>query len=160
MTRSRRIRSKLTAVLGVAFLLFAMAALASPASPVITAVSVVGLQVDSASAHTGSSPAVGPMTYHPWENNGCTGVPNSAWGIYSFGHACQHHDGCYEGAWASRYGCDSKFRSDMMASCRWQHSAWSWRRYACYSAANTYYLGVRAFGGWFYNNGNVSVPLS
>lgn len=104
---------------------------------------------------------------HPWPSNGCgpTGrgvlIPDSVKGVFNFNHACDHHDGCYGGFqrngratyWYSRSACDAQFRSDMLASCRWQHGSnlrKTWASLQCASLSTTYWLAVRASGSGAY----------
>lgn len=117
----------------------------------------------SAVAHTsGGSATPGNWGGHPWPENGCSFSPDGVPGIYSFRHACAHHDGCYIGFprngtptyWTSRLQCDNWFLSDMTASCNWQHG-WAavtyWGR-GCLAAAAAYYGSVRG-GGWYWYKG-------
>ena len=94
-----------------------------------------------------------------WGVNGCTKVPDSIRGVFHFGHACDHHDGCYGGHWASRLGCDNEFWRNMSASC---NHDWPWynfvSRRACRRVRNVYYAGVRALGYWAYNGWSISGP--
>lgn len=101
---------------------------------------------------------------HPWETNGCStpGVRvNSVTGIYDFGHACKHHDGCYTGFprngqityWTSRSQCDAWFLYDMQASCRWQHGtnpSVTWAGRQCDQWASNYHWAVRSYGSGGY----------
>lgn len=101
---------------------------------------------------------------HPWTTNGCStpGVRvNAVAGIYDFGHACKHHDGCYIGFprngqptyWTSRWQCDAWFLYDMQASCRWQHgsnTSATWAGRQCEQWASNYHWAVRTYGSGGY----------
>jgi len=112
----------------------------------------------AASAHPrGGGPATPDRdSAHPWVSNGCTAVPDRITGVMNFNHACDHHDGCYGGHWASRGGCDSRFWYDMDASCKEDYRWWNPSHYACDATRNTYYAGVRAFGAPAYYNWSIS----
>ena len=120
--------------------------------------------VGTAGANTGTNAATpGNDSSHPLKSNGCgpSGaglvIPDSMPGIFNFNHPCDHHDGCYGGSsrtgaspyWVSRQTCDSLFKADMIASCKWQHGSdltktWSARR--CAGFTDTYYNAVRKSG--------------
>lgn len=121
-----------------------------------------------AHSSTTSTATPGNDTSHPWASNGCgpSGagllVPDKIVGILNFNHACDHHDGCYGGfkvkgkvtRRVTRLTCDNEFRSNMLASCRWQHGSnldrtWSSRR--CRQLSGTYYSAVRKGGGKSYS---------
>lgn len=115
----------------------------------------------TASAHTTSGSATpGNDGAHPWPTDGCS-TPganvNAIAGIFDFGHACKHHDGCYIGFprngaatyWTSRSQCDAWFLYDMQASCRWQHGpdpATTWIGRQRQQWASNYLWAVRAYG--------------
>jgi hypothetical protein len=120
-----------------------------------------GLSGGTAAAHTGQGPAV-PANHgwHPWPTDGCStpganigAIP----GVFDFGHACVHHDGCYKGFplngqptyWVSRSQCDQWFIDDMNASCRWQHATGlgSASGRTCEATARAYRWAVRTFAG-------------
>ena len=133
--------------------------------PVLTVLAivltVVTLPVAAASAHTTSGYATpGNDGPHPWTTDGCS-TPganvNAVSGIYDFGHACKHHDGCYIGFprngvatyWVSRWQCDAWFLYDMQASCRWQHGSnpsATWAGRQCEQWASNYHWAVRTYG--------------
>jgi len=86
--------------------------------------------------------------------NGCTAVPDSGYG-FNFLNSCNNHDNCYEfqyyGSSASgRKACDVDFLNDMRAHCS-TRSSWG-QRAVCRAVAYTYYYGVRAFGGFFFDS--------
>ena len=143
--RSRRLKTAFFAAVMVALL------------PVFAGAGIAGAHTSTSSATPGNDSA------HPWKSNGCgpSGagliIPDSMPGIFNFNHPCDHHDGCYGGSsrtgatpyWVSRQSCDSSFKSDMIASCRWKHGSdlnktWSARR--CAGFADTYYNAVRKSG--------------
>ena len=154
--------------------------MAGPPSPGTTRCSALGrsllltavvalilvITAGTASAHTGQGSATpGNDGPHPWATNGCS-TPlvrvNAVPGIYDFGHACKHHDGCYTGFprngqptyWVSRSQCDAWFLYDMQASCRWQHGAnpsSSWAGRQCEQWASNYLLAVRTYGSGGYH---------
>lgn len=99
-----------------------------------------------AAAHTDKTPATGPAQDHPWEDDGCSVVPDVVPGLFQFTHACQHHDGCYGARTSSRLGCDVRFLFDLRMSC---YTVWTTpeNRPECLRLANIYFLGVRVFGG-------------
>ena len=91
--------------------------------------------------------------------NGCTAVPDSGYG-FDFNASCNDHDNCYEFQWYGssangRKSCDVRFLNNMRAHCD-TRSSWG-QRVACRSVAYTYYYGVRAFGGFFFNQGTGTV---
>lgn len=96
---------------------------------------------------------------HPWPSDGCStpGMSiDSVASIFSFHHACVHHDGCYIGFpgdgrptyWTTRLQCDTWFLYDMQASCRWQHGTApvSWAARECLQWADNYLWAVRTYG--------------
>ncbi len=112
----------------------------------------IGLATASpASAHTGGGAATGGTQWHPWTSDACSWVPDRIPRVFDFSHACQHHDGCYRGHWASRATCDRRFLDDMRASCRTSTTRW-WNRPSCHGWAWTYFAGVRMVGAtpWRY----------
>ena len=94
-----------------------------------------------------------------WSTNGCTVVPDRIWGVFNFNHACDHHDGCYGGQWASRYSCDVTMWYDMNSSCNEMWSWWHPSRAACKTVRTTYYYGVRALGWHAYNSASINAAL-
>ncbi|HSX01565.1 MAG TPA: phospholipase A2 [Candidatus Saccharimonas sp.] len=93
---------------------------------------------------------------YPWPHNGCTGVTDNPAGA-SFTYACNHHDGCYAGHWASRATCDTWFRNDMINACRRLPFEMIGN---CGIVANLYYYAVRLFGDKYYNSGGTLVRIS
>lgn len=91
----------------------------------------------------------------PYGNDLCTAVPDRGY-VFDFRRACYQHDMAY--FWtplADRSLVDGQFLLDMIHDCRTHHPWYSLRRYACFTVAGFYYLGVRAFGGGPYNNRQV-----
>lgn len=74
--------------------------------------------------------------------------------LFDFTHACSHHDSCYihkQGVTSDSNGrlrCDSLFKQDMHEMCN-HHSDLPWM---CRRVADLYYLGVRAFGEYSWEN--------
>ena len=99
----------------------------------------------SASAQTAPQP---PSPEFPYPHDGCTLVPEAPSGV-SFTTACNHHDGCYGARTESRASCDAAFYREMVAACQAQRDT---HYYTCRSFATVYYLGVRAFGSFFYDS--------
>jgi len=111
-------------------------------------------------AHSGNDEEVDESIHAGyWPTNGCTAVRDSVPLLYYFEHACDHHDGCYRWHWWPRGDCDSKFRSDMTASCNHNWSSWNPARYACQGVRNTFYRTVQLIGGFWYGNSSISLPL-
>ncbi|MGI9002995.1 MAG: phospholipase A2 [Pseudonocardia sp.] len=119
----------------------------------------------TALAHTGDAPAT-PSNQdaggHNWSFDGCStpgATVDRVPGVFDFGHACIHHDGCYQGldrtgepAQISRLRCDNLFLADMRASCAEMHpNATTQAAQRCYNSARLYYSAVRAFGGRFFS---------
>ncbi len=136
--RSRRLKTAFFAAVMVAVV------------PVFAGAGIAGAHTSTSSATPGNDSA------HPWKSNGCgpSGaglvIPDSMPGIFNFNHPCDHHDGCYGGSsrtgatpyWVSRQTCDSLFKSDMIASCKWKHGSdlnrtWSARRCAGFAEPTT-----------------------
>jgi Prokaryotic phospholipase A2 len=94
------------------------------------------------------------------ESNGCTGVPD---GI--FHGACDQHDWCYDSpstpnSEAGRLDCDNRFLYDMLDACAVTYPV-SYRqpqsyiaRRLCNATAQTYFRGVRSWGGDYFQNTN------
>ncbi len=118
----------------------------------------------AAGAHTTQGSATpGNDGPHPWPTDRCS-TPgfnvNAVNGVFDFGHACVHHDGCYTGFpqdggptyWTDRQQCDAWFLYDMQASCRWlhgnPHATWQGRQ--CMQWADNYHWGVRTYGSGAY----------
>jgi hypothetical protein len=134
-------------------------------STLVVLASCLAFPIAQAQAHTTQGSATpGNLSAHPWSSDGCS-TPganiNSVPGTFSFLHSCIHHDGCYTGFptngtptyWVSRLQCDTWFRADMDASCRWQHGPnpnGSLRGRVCMTTATTYYNAVRLFGSGYY----------
>lgn len=128
----------------------------------IVMVSMLGIVSIAApvAAHEGGGRATGGGQSHSWPNDGCTKVPNWAPGVFNFTHACQHHDGCYVRRFSSsRLQCDNWFLADMTASCATGSTMW-FNRSACLAIAASYYAGVRACGGYSWDNKSVGTPMS
>ncbi len=77
--------------------------------------------------------------------NACSKVPDAPGLSVSFKHACNHHDMCYRAQSGFRH-CNNVFWHEMMQACE---RVW-WRRPACWQAAQAYWTGVYAFGGFRY----------
>jgi hypothetical protein len=93
---------------------------------------------------------------YPYAHNGCTNVTDTPGG-FSFTDACNRHDGCYGGRWASRATCDQWFLNDMLNKCR----KYDYQLVArCGSYAYSYYWGVRWFGQKYYDSHGVLVRIS
>ncbi|HEV2756911.1 MAG TPA: phospholipase A2 [Actinomycetota bacterium] len=102
------------------------------------------------------------------ESDYCTVVPEAgvvpptigppAW--FNFGHACLHHDGCYQHHWAERATCDQWFLNDMTASCAALHGWYTPNFATCYELALVYFAGVRALGDPFYDQHSAATPMS
>ncbi len=115
---------------------------------VITVFGIALVNAPAASAESSST----PTAQFPWAHNGCTGVPDDPSGV-SFTAACNYHDGCYGGHWASRSTCDLIFLGNMIKACNAQ---WYYHYNACRAWALIYYAGVRIFGQPFYDAGGTS----
>jgi hypothetical protein len=101
----------------------------------------------------GLAVGVDPVEAHlPVQSDHCSNVPDRVSGVFDFTHPCGHHDFCYRGHLASRAGCDSTFRSEMRSHCTGRFAWYDPRRAACLGVAETYYWGVRAFGGPAYSS--------
>jgi Prokaryotic phospholipase A2 len=96
---------------------------------------------------------------YPWPHNGCTAVTDRPFAGVSFTYACNHHDGCYAGHWASRETCDAWFRNDMFAACREAHLPFEMGG-GCASWTLAYYEAVRIFGQKFYDSNGAQVRIS
>jgi hypothetical protein len=125
----------------------------------------------AAGAHTTQGYATpGNDGWHPWDTDRCS-TPganiNAVPGVFDFGHACVHHDGCYKGFpkssggpptyWVSRSQCDYWFLLDMQASCRWKHGgnpSATWAGRQCLQWASNYHWAVRTYGRNAYKGPN------
>ena len=112
--------------------------------------------------------AVGPSA--AWAQgevaDGCTAVPDSG-RTFDFTEACDGHDYCYvEQPYGSsgdaRRQCDSEFLDAMLASCddMWPEGSQRFSRMLCQGVGWVYYLGVRAFGGFFWDEADPATPLT
>ena len=106
----------------------------------------------SASAHAAPSAT---SEEFPYPHDGCTLVPEAPSGV-SFTTACNHHDGCYGARELSRAACDGIFHREMIAACDANRST---HYYTCRTFASIYYLGVRAFGRYFYDSPDPAVRI-
>ena len=89
-----------------------------------------------------------------WPHNGCSTPTGDAPSGISFTYACNHHDGCYWGHWASKGTCDQWFLNDMRAACHGNSTCNRW--------ATIYYWAVSAFGWpyyWCRCDPNIKVPM-
>ena len=96
----------------------------------------VGVQVGSAPSASAYSSTQLTSQYW-WPHNGCSSPFGDSPSGVSFTYACNHHDGCYWGHWASKATCDWWFYNDMRNACAggWWCNAWA---YAYYSAVTNY----------------------
>ncbi|MEM7323546.1 MAG: phospholipase A2 [Actinomycetota bacterium] len=104
----------------------------------------------------------GPASAHGPTVDGCTAVPDSGYG-FDFHEMCDDHDRCYGtkphgDGWRGRRTCDREFRAAMYDHCD-QHDRFSARRISCDAVATAYYLGVRTFG-WFYWQQSISTTIA
>lgn len=103
-----------------------------------------GMTVAAPPASAETTPGINATPYNAggewWYTNGCNFVPEDG-PYFDFGHACTHHDGCYEYHWGSQATCDWWFLNDMLASCDAMGEG-----YACRAQAFAYWYGVREFG--------------
>lgn len=115
--------------------------------------SMVSLQDTSVFAHESYGENATPHneTSHWWAANGCTVVPDSG-ATFDFGHACDHHDGCYGHNWSSRWTCDKWFLNDMYASCKAVNDT-RIPLDTCWKQALAYWYGVRSIGYSSYEYG-------
>jgi len=125
---------------------FALAVIATVAFSGIAA----GISASPAAAE--SSSAI--TSQYPWPHNGCTRVTDYPSPGVSFTYACNHHDGCYAGHWASRDVCDYWFYNDMVNAC--YLGPW-YQRGTCLVVAGAYWSAVRLLGQRYYDsNGSLS----
>ena len=76
----------------------------------------------------------------------CTFVPDSPFG-FSFGAACAQHDNNYgPGSTVPRAAADRIFYDAMQQACDTQYGGSA----MCHLMADVYFIGVRLFGGFFY----------
>jgi len=76
----------------------------------------------------------------------CTMVPDSPFG-FSFGAICAIHDDNYgPNSTLSRYAADQMFHDGMRNACDTQYGGSA----MCNLMADIYFVGVRLFGGLFY----------
>ena len=87
--------------------------------------------------------------------NGCTAMPD---GVFTI--ACNEHDLCYGGfiadpnnpsRAASRQFCDATFYVAMSWSCVGAYGWFDASLPYCFAVAGAYYVGVRSFGGYYYD---------
>ena len=86
-------------------------------------------------------------------------MPDSSY-FFDFHEVCDVHDLCYiERPYGSsdeaRAQCDDEFYDDMVAACQdqWPRRRHVFQRGVCYGVAFTYYVGVRLFGGFGWDDG-------
>jgi hypothetical protein len=86
------------------------------------------------------------------EGDSCTGVPDS-FGSAVFTAACARHDLCYSRqSTLDRLECDRRLLRDLMAACTAAYyPSQPGLLLTCYTVATIYYVGVRLFGGHFYD---------
>ena len=76
----------------------------------------------------------------------CTFVPDAPFG-FNFSNVCAIHDSYYSASsTVSRAEADRIFYEGLHNTCDTQYGG-SW---LCHLSANVYYVGVRLFGGFFY----------
>jgi hypothetical protein len=85
------------------------------AALLVFVIGLIGVGVATATPAAAESSTTLTAQY-PWPHNGCTGVSDTVMGV-SFTYACNHHDGCYGGHWATRATYDQWFFNDMKNAC-------------------------------------------
>ena len=116
---------------------------------------VLGTLFAGAGPAVGQTVAAAPSPEFPYPHDGCTLVPEAPSGV-SFTTACNHHDGCYGARQLSRAACDGIFYREMVAACDAHRTT---HYYTCRTFASVYYVGVRAFGRYFYDSPDPSVRI-
>jgi len=122
-----------------------------PTRTVVALLAVLAAMLTSATA--------GATDAHAAASNGCGPnswvghlVPDGLPGTYNFRTPCDHHDVCY-GTWGSNKGaCDSRFYTEMRATCG--------ARLSCQRWAAAYYTAVATFGGGAFNNAQRNAGLN
>ena len=79
----------------------------------------------------------------------CTAVPDN-FGRADFTDACDKHDVCY-GSATDRAACDLQLFLDLRAACTDAYRYQPGLLLTCYTVAAIYYVGVRLFGGLYYD---------
>ncbi len=85
------------------------------------------------------------------KNDSCTAVPDN-FGSAHFTPACDIHDQCYSPQSSTdRRQCDRQLLVNLRVACHQAYSTDHTRLLSCYTVAAIYYVGVRLFGGYFYD---------
>lgn len=85
------------------------------------------------------------------EDDSCTAVPDS-FGSADFTPACAIHDQCYSpGSSIDRAECDLQLLLNLRRACYQAYATRPAQLLTCYTVAAIYYIGVRLFGGYFYD---------
>ena len=85
------------------------------------------------------------------ENDSCTAVPDS-FGSANFTRACAIHDQCYgPESSTDRAQCDLQLLGYLRLACYQAYATRPAQLLTCYTVAAIYYIGVRLFGGYFYD---------
>jgi hypothetical protein len=85
----------------------------------------------------------------PAESDSCTAVPDN-FGSAIFTGACATHDLCYSSS-TDRLQCDQRLFLDLRSACYEAYKRQPGLLLSCYTVAAIYYVGVRLFGGYFYD---------
>ena len=86
------------------------------------------------------------------EGDSCTAVPDN-FGRADFTEACDDHDDCYApDSTTDRAECDVQLLLDLRAACSDAYRKQPGLLLTCYTVASIYYVGVRLFGGHFYDS--------
>jgi len=92
----------------------------------------------------------------PYGNNSCTGVPDQGGYVFDFRRACYQHDmGYFWAPFSNRGRIDDQLLVDAKSDCAAAHPWYSLRRYACYTVAGIYRLGILIFSGPFYGRNDI-----
>ena len=86
------------------------------------------------------------------EGDSCTAVPDN-FGRANFTTACNDHDDCYApDSTTDRAACDLQLLLDLRTACSKAYPTQPGLLLTCYTVATIYYVGVRLFGGHFYDS--------
>mmetsp|Transcript_1034 Transcript_1034/g.2072 ORF Transcript_1034/g.2072 Transcript_1034/m.2072 type:complete len:212 (-) Transcript_1034:192-827(-) len=117
----------------------------------LMAAAVCSMQVSIAAAQGGQCPAqpcadqpgkvAVPKNTRPW-SNGCSVPPFIQMPDFSFEKCCDNHDSCYMSCGVSKDECEKSFGSCLKKHCKAKYPG----NEECISTANTYVMGVTAFG--------------
>jgi hypothetical protein len=87
------------------------------------------------------------------EGDSCTAVPDN-FGSANFTTACGIHDQCYSPESSTdRLQCDQELLLNLRLACYQAYAMRPGLLLTCYTVAAIYYVGVRLFGGYFYDGG-------